>query len=147
MQNNFQDLFVCGQEGKEFFFFGVYPVYRCLFVFFSRQHHLIRNYFPFFCTPCGRYDVYTPTRNIVFHNYQPNPQGIEPTEWQKRQHNRLKVQSLERIKTMAHIKDDQSDTVRANMGIYGIGKRRTINQLNEFVGIDLATGQGNQQVS
>ena len=42
---------------------------------------------------------------------------------------------------------DPSEAGKANMGIYGIGKRRSLAQLNDFVGIDLAAGTGNEQVS
>lgn len=95
-----------------------------------------------------RYDVYTPTRNVVFHNYQPNPDGHDMNEWFRKRRERLRLQSLNRIKTVLQVKDgDPSDTAKANMGIYGIGKRRTLGQLNEFCGIDLATGAGNGQVS
>lgn len=46
------------------------------------------------------------------------------------------------------VKDgDPSDTAKANLGIYGVGKRRTLAQLNDFVGVNLAAGTGNAQVN
>jgi hypothetical protein len=94
------------------------------------------------------YDVYTPTRNIVFHNYKPNPGGHDASEWFKF-HGRLRKRTLRRIKSLFGLPvqaDVPTDTDRANMGIYGIGKRRSLDQLNAFVGMDFASGKGNEEV-
>ena len=94
-----------------------------------------------------RYDVYTPTRSLVFHSYQPQPDNHGMNEWYKQRRDRIRARSLARIKTTLEVKDgDPSETAKANMGIYGIGKRRSLSQLNDFVGINLATGTGNAQV-
>lgn len=63
------------------------------------------------------------------------------SEWFKQRRGRLRQESLDRIKTILHIHgpEDTSDTTLANMGIYGLGKRRTLAQLEDFVGIDLNT--------
>lgn len=93
------------------------------------------------------YDVYTPTRNIVFTNYQPQPEGHDMKEWFQARRNMQRARSLNRIKTFIEVKDgDRSDAAKANLGIYGIGKRRSLAQLQAFVGIDLAGGIGNGQV-
>jgi hypothetical protein len=42
---------------------------------------------------------------------------------------------------------DSSETAQANLGVYGIGKRRTLQQLMDFVGIDLVKKTGNRAVS
>ncbi|CAB9512431.1 Glycosyltransferase (GlcNAc) [Seminavis robusta] len=90
------------------------------------------------------YDVYTPTRSLVFHSYQPNPDGHGMNEWYRQRRERIRSRSLLRIKTSLGLKDgDTSDTAKANMGIYGVGKRRTLDQFNDYVGINLAAGTGN----
>ena len=94
------------------------------------------------------YDVYTPTRTLVFHSYQPQPENHGMNEWFQQRRDRIRNRSLLRIQTSMELKDgDASDAGKANMGIYGIGKRRTLAQLNEFVGIDMAQGIGNEKVS
>lgn len=94
------------------------------------------------------YDVYTPTRSLVFHSYQPQPENHDINEWFKQRRDRIRTRSISRIKTSMEFKDgDTSDAAKANMGIYGIGKRRTLTQLNKFVGMDMAQGIGNEQVS
>lgn len=68
-------------------------------------------------------------------------------EWFQARRNMQRARSLARIKTFLEVKDgDPSDTAKANLGIYGIGKRRTLKQLSAFAGIDLATGVGSGQV-
>jgi hypothetical protein len=42
---------------------------------------------------------------------------------------------------------DSSETAQANLGVYGLGKRRTIQQLMDFAGIDLVKKTGNRAVS
>jgi hypothetical protein len=69
-------------------------------------------------------------------------------EWYKQHRDRVRARSLERIKTAIEVKDgNPSDSAKANLGIYGIGKRRSLAQLNEFVGINLSTGTGNAEVN
>jgi hypothetical protein len=84
------------------------------------------------------YDVYTPTQNIVYHDYAPNPEGHGTMEWMKQRRQRLRDKSLRRIRTFLELPDSEPGLKVDNMGIYGLGKRRTLKQLNEFVGIDLA---------
>lgn len=92
--------------------------------------------------------MYTPTRSLVFHSYQPHPEGHGMNEWYKQRRDRVRARSLGRIKTTIEVKDgDPSDAAKANLGIYGIGKRRSLTQLNDFVGINLASGTGNAQVT
>jgi Glycosyltransferase (GlcNAc) len=91
-----------------------------------------------------RYDVYTPTRNIVFHDYglQANQHGNN--EWFKRQRDRFRQASIVRVKTALQIPGGEPDiNDQANLGIYGLGKRRTMEQLNAFVGLNLQSGAGN----
>lgn len=76
------------------------------------------------------YDVYTPTRNIVFHDYEPQTNGHGNNEWFKRQRERFRKDALERVKTAFQFAGgDSSEAAQANLGLYGIGKRRTLKQL------------------
>lgn len=89
------------------------------------------------------YDVYTPTRNIVFHDYgfQKNLHGNN--EWFKRQRDRFRQASLMRVKTMLQLPGGETDiNDQANLGIYGLGKRRTLEQLSAFTGMRLSNGRG-----
>lgn len=94
------------------------------------------------------YDVYTPSRNIVFHDYGPNPGGHDMSEWFKQRRGRLREDSLGRIKAFLHIRgpEDTSETALANMGIYGLGKRRSLSQLYKFTGIDMNTMKVDKEV-
>lgn len=95
------------------------------------------------------YDTYTPTRNIVFHDYnltQINGHGNK--EWFTRQKDRFRKNSITRVKTILQIPLDGTNTIAsetelANLGIYGIGKRRTLKQLNEFININIQNGESN----
>lgn len=94
------------------------------------------------------YDVYTPINNIVYHDYSPQADGHDSKEWFKQRRQRLRLESLARIHTMLQISGgDSSETAQANLGVYGLGKRRTMQQLTEFVGIDFVKKTGNRAVS
>lgn len=91
-----------------------------------------------------RYDTYTPTRNIVFHDYQPQANGHGNNEWFKRQRDRFRKAAIARVKTILQIPEgDPSEQAQANLGIYGIGKRRSLEQLQAFVNVDLQNAFGN----
>lgn len=83
------------------------------------------------------YDVYTPTQNIIYHNYQPNA-GHPITEWMHPRDQRHKEEALARIRTYLGAPDGLEDYNLANLGIYGLGKRRTLQQLEKFLDIDIA---------
>jgi len=92
------------------------------------------------------YDVYTPTKNIVYHDYVASEHGIK--EWFKQRRERIRAQSLVRTKTFLGISSHDGvnlEVAHANLGIYGLGKRRTLKQLEDFVGIDLAKKQGTKK--
>jgi len=93
------------------------------------------------------YDVYTPTKNIVYHDYDPNPNGHGIQEWFKKRREKVRQQSLLRTKTFLGITSGEGikmDVAHANLGVYGLGKRRSLKQLQEFMGIDLASRSGNK---
>jgi Glycosyltransferase (GlcNAc) len=79
--------------------------------------------------------VYTPSRNIVYHDYNPNPNGLG-MDWNRPRGQKMRMTSLERIKSFLHIDGAASKSDLANLGIYGLGKRRSLAQLMDFVGID-----------
>ena len=58
-------------------------------------------------------------------------------EWLKPRFGRFRKLSLRRIRTFLELPDGLED--RANLGIYGLGKRRTLKQLSDFVHIDMET--------
>ncbi|VEU33397.1 unnamed protein product [Pseudo-nitzschia multistriata] len=93
------------------------------------------------------YDVYTPTQNIVY--LQSGGTSEHSQEWITNHGSRKSIvreKSLKRIRSFLEIQSqDDDDSVMEkpnNLGIYGIGKRRSLSQLNAFVGITL-----NEQVS
>ena len=94
------------------------------------------------------YDVYTPTKNIVYHDYTESEHGMK--EWFKQRRERIRKDSLRRIKLFLGVGTPEgvgADVAQANLGIYGLGKRRTLTQLENFVGIDMKKRQKNNGVS
>jgi hypothetical protein len=91
-----------------------------------------------------RYDTYTPTRNLVFHDFSKQANGHGDDEWFKRQKTRLRLDAITRTKTVLQLKDgDDSEAAQANLGLYGLGKRRTLKQLNAFAHVDMRNKVGN----
>lgn len=89
------------------------------------------------------YDVYTPTKNIVYHDYIHSEHDMK--EWFKQRRERIRNQSLQRVKIFLGIATPEGiniEAAQANMGIYGLGKRRTLKQLQDFLGIDLVKRKG-----
>lgn len=85
------------------------------------------------------YDVYTPTQNIVYHNRQPNPDGHDIKEWNRPRYQRFRDNSLKRIRTYLGVPGGLEDFNVANLGIYGLGKRRSLKQLESFLDIEMET--------
>ncbi len=95
-------------------------------------------------TLCSSYDTYTPTRNIVFHDYGPQPNGHGNNEWFKRQRDRFRKASIQRVQTALQIEGGETEEkAQANLGIYGLGKRRTLQQFQKFANMDFKTLKGN----
>jgi Glycosyltransferase (GlcNAc) len=98
------------------------------------------------------YDTYTPTRNYVFHDYGDQPNGHGNLEWFKNnQKQRFRTMAIDRVKLMLEIptiseegigggnnKDDERamNTARANLGLYGLGKRRSLDDLQKFAHVN-----------
>ena len=90
------------------------------------------------------YDVYTPTRNIVFHDYGRQANGHGENEWFNHQRDRFRQASIVRAKTILQISGGNLDVNdQANLGLYGLGKRRSLKQLSEFANVDLENKAGN----
>jgi hypothetical protein len=96
------------------------------------------------------YDVYLPTRNIVYHQYGQYPSNINPMEWTsgwtEPEHDR--ALSQQRIKTLLqlHGANAENKALQANFGSFGLGRRRTLKQLEDFVGFQLAASHtGNRE--
>jgi hypothetical protein len=86
--------------------------------------------------------VYTPTQNIVYHNFQPNPDGHGVAEWMRPRFQRQRKASVERIKAYLNLPEGDTNLNLANLGIYGLGKRRTLKQMEDFVGLDMEHQKG-----
>lgn len=99
------------------------------------------------------YDVYLPTRNIVYHDYfnMNNVPSNGVTKYSAWRHDETeKMQSIMRAQTLLDIntyarKKSEEQIDQANFGIYGIGKLRSLNQLEKFTGIDLSNQNGNNE--
>lgn len=85
------------------------------------------------------YDVYTPTQNIVYHNYQPQPDGHDTMEWMRQRRERIRDRSLRRLRSYLQLPNGLEGLRLDNLGIYGLGKRRSLKQMADFVGIDMET--------
>jgi hypothetical protein len=73
----------------------------------------------------------------VFHDYAPNPDGHGVNEWMKNRRERLRIEAIARIKRYLELPGGTEGLNPANLGIYGLGKRRTLKQMAEFIGIDM----------
>lgn len=86
------------------------------------------------------YDVYTPTQNILYQKTeQTNEHKLEwINSWKSQKLPKLE-KSLERIRSVLGVSRNIEGSFEKldNLGIYGIGNRRTLKQLGDFVGIDL----------
>jgi len=96
------------------------------------------------------YDVYLPTRNIVYHQYGHYPSNINPMEWTSgwTDPEQDRALSQERIKTLLqlHGADGENKALQANLGLFGLGRRRTLKQLEDFVGFKIAASHtGNRE--
>jgi hypothetical protein len=93
------------------------------------------------------YDVYTPTVAIAFHDNGPQSNGHGNDEWFRHQRQRFRVEAIDRAKAPLQLKLQDgtlaTDTALANLGLYGLGKRRTLKQLEEFTKVDFASQQNN----
>lgn len=90
------------------------------------------------------YDVYTPTQNIVYR--QAEAQQEHKLEWINAKNwgglkTTVRSESLNRIRSYLEIEDESVTENLDNLGNYGIGNRRTLRQLTDFVGINLKTQQ------
>lgn len=81
----------------------------------------------------------------MFHDYGLQANGHGENEWFKRQRDRFRQTSIVRVKTILQVPGGKTDVNdQANLGIYGLGKRRTLDQLNAFAGLNLQAQKGNQ---
>ena len=84
----------------------------------------------------------------MYHDYTHSEHDMK--EWFKQRRERIRNQSLQRVKIFLGIVSPEGvsiEAAQANMGIYGLGKRRTLKQLQDFVGIDLVKQKGFDGVS
>ena len=80
----------------------------------------------------------------MFHDYGIQANGHGNREWFKHQRDRFRQASIVRAKTILQIPGGEPDANdRANLGLYGLGKRRSLKQLDEFSNVDLKNKVGN----
>jgi hypothetical protein len=60
----------------------------------------------------------------------------------KPRYQRKRKASIERIKAYLNLSEGENNMNLANLGIYGLGKRRTMKQLSDFVGLDMEHQKG-----
>ena len=89
------------------------------------------------------YDTYTPTKNYVSHDYgQPN-NGHGDLEWFKLfSKNQLRTMAIDRAKLILELSSlsEEPDSInadRANLGLYGLGQRRSLEQMTGFINFQL----------
>lgn len=99
------------------------------------------------------YDTYTPTKNYVFHDYGEQKNGHGDNEWFKQfLKNQLRLKAIDRAKLVLELPglSEESDTIdadRANMGVYGLGQRRTLAQMKKFINYETDKEHENHMVS
>jgi len=80
----------------------------------------------------------------VFHDYGAQANGHGNNEWFKHQKDRFRKEAVTRAKTIIQLPGgDPTVTAQANLGLYGLGKRRTLQQLFEFGRIKVENDVGN----
>lgn len=92
-----------------------------------------------------RYDTYTPTHNYLFHDYGEQSNGHGNNEWYKHKKERFRLMAIRRAKKILNLLDEQlPESHLANLGLYGLGKRRSLAQLQRFTHMDFKLKQGNE---
>mmetsp|Transcript_18832 Transcript_18832/g.54490 ORF Transcript_18832/g.54490 Transcript_18832/m.54490 type:complete len:721 (-) Transcript_18832:17-2179(-) len=85
------------------------------------------------------YDVYTPHRVYVLHDYHGSQSNPTTASWHRNtDHDAMKA-SHKRLKTMIEMPGGESDpneALRIRQSKYGMGDRRSVDQLVEFSGVD-----------
>ena len=103
------------------------------------------------------YDVYTPTTNIVFHDYHnfrdmpTTGEKVGKNDMHSWAHDETEMRdSIARVHTILGIHDgerndnaEQLEREHAELGIYGVGKLRSLKQLEAFTSINLKDKVGN----
>jgi len=87
------------------------------------------------------YDIYTPNHVYVLHDYHKSQSNPVTRTWgmNRKQHGNFQ-DSNKRLRTMLDMPDGESDSekaLRMKKSKFGLGDRRTLDQLIQFTGIDL----------
>jgi len=94
------------------------------------------------------YDTYIPTQNIVYHDDGEGLKDVDPKHWggPRNEVNAERQASMERMAVLLSLSEEENiEVAHANMGIYGLGKRRTLKQLEKFAGLNIKATKGNGQ--
>jgi Glycosyltransferase (GlcNAc) len=99
------------------------------------------------------YDTYTPTTNIVYDDNDSTNNTTNKLQSTINTNDQYRIRSINRAKIIAQIpildgtvSITPTETTQANLGIYGLGKRRSIQQLNEFLHMDIQHSQSSSAV-
>eukprot|EP01034_Spumella_vulgaris_P023254 gene23254-29459_t len=99
------------------------------------------------------YDVYTPSKIVVAHDYEhalgahPGAEALDPMRWVQNgmtpEFTRLLYDnSIKRVATLLAFPEGQKDlTALSLLTSYGLGNKRTLDQLIDFTGIDTRSKQ------
>lgn len=90
------------------------------------------------------YDIYTPHRVYVLHNYNKSEYAAGGMSWSRNTPYDQVAKSHTRLKTMIDVPGGETDPdkiLELKQSKFGIGDRRTIDQLIQFSGIDLRHGK------
>ncbi len=89
------------------------------------------------------YDIYTPHRVFVLHNYGESQSNPKTTSWWNQVDHQMEMASNKRINSLLDVPlgggntVNEEDKLKLRQSKYGLGDRRTLDQLIEFSGIDL----------
>jgi hypothetical protein len=85
------------------------------------------------------YDIYTPTKNVIYHLYT---RANQPKVWTDK-NNFIDIDAFNKVKLLLELVDPGinivlPDHVKENIDKYGIGKKRSLKDYYNFAGIDKA---------
>jgi hypothetical protein len=96
-------------------------------------------------SPLFSYDTYTPTRNYLFHDYGDQENGHGDNEWFHHMKNRFRMMAIRRSQKVLNVLDEAlPESNLANLGLYGLGKRRSLKQLEDFTKMNFSRKRGNE---
>jgi len=85
------------------------------------------------------WDLFTPTDVLLYHDYNDRPD--RPRHWHDRPDwTSLNARSIARVRHLLGIEANQDPEVLREIERFGLGRRRTLSQYEQFAGIDFGKG-------